>query len=247
MSCQALRHVAVDDAQRQAFDDRGLADAGLADQHGIIFRAPRQHLDGAADFLVAADHGIELAISCGLGEITGVFLQRVVGILRRGRVGGAALAQSLDRRIKRLRRDPGLAENFSRLAGLFEREREQEPLDRDITVAGLFTGLLGGLEHPRQGRIEIDLPGPAAGNLRPLGERRLGRRQRGARIAAGAIDQSGREPFRVVEQDFQQMFGGELLVPLALRERLCRLDETAAAVGIFLEIHDPSLGLFRRL
>ena len=140
-----------------------------------------------------------------------------------------------------------MAENFSGFAGLFEREREQEPLDRDITVAGLFTGLLGGLEHARQGRIEINLPGPAAGNLRPLGERRLGRRKRGARIAAGAVDQTGRRAFGVVEQDLQQMFGGELLVPLALRERLGRLHETAAAVGIFLEIHGPSLGLFRRL
>jgi hypothetical protein len=33
------------------------------------------------------------------------------------------------------------------------------------------------------------------------------------------------------------MFGGELRVSLALRERLGRLDETAAAVGIFLEVH----------
>jgi hypothetical protein len=31
-------------------------------------------------------------------------------------------------------------------------------------------------------------------------------------------------------------------VSLALRERLGRLDETAAAVGIFLEIHVLSLG-----
>ena len=53
---QAFRHVAIDDAQRQALDDRGLADAGLADQHGIVLGAAGQHLDGAADFLVAADH-----------------------------------------------------------------------------------------------------------------------------------------------------------------------------------------------
>ena len=42
------------------------------------------------------------------------------------------------------------------------------------------------------------------------------------------------------------MFGRKLLVSLALRERLGRLNETAAAVGIFVEIHVPSLGLFRR-
>ena len=37
---QAFRHVALDDAQRQTFGDRRLADAGLADQHGVILRAP---------------------------------------------------------------------------------------------------------------------------------------------------------------------------------------------------------------
>ena len=37
---EAFRHVAVDDAQRQALDDRGLADARLADQHRIVLGAP---------------------------------------------------------------------------------------------------------------------------------------------------------------------------------------------------------------
>ncbi len=64
MSFEAVGHVAVDDAQRQTFDDGGLADAGLADQHRIVLGAARQHLDGAADFLVAADHRIELAVAC---------------------------------------------------------------------------------------------------------------------------------------------------------------------------------------
>ena len=88
---QALRHVAVDDAQRQALDDRGLADAGLADQHRIVLGPARQHLDGAADFLVAADHRIKLAVACGLGEIARIFLQRVISVLRRRAIRRAAL------------------------------------------------------------------------------------------------------------------------------------------------------------
>ena len=36
---QALGHFAVDDALREAFDDGGLADAGLADQHGVVLGA----------------------------------------------------------------------------------------------------------------------------------------------------------------------------------------------------------------
>ena len=55
-------HVAGDDALREPLDDRGLADAGLADQHGIVLRAAREHLDHAADLLVAADHRVELAL-----------------------------------------------------------------------------------------------------------------------------------------------------------------------------------------
>src|ERR1043166_9715626 len=58
-----------------------------------------------------------------------------------------------------------------------------------------------------------------------------------AGAAAGAVDQAGRQPFRVVEQDFQQMFGGELLVALAEGQRLRGLHETAGAVRVFLDIH----------
>jgi hypothetical protein len=88
---QAFGHVAIDDAQRQAFDDRGLADAGLADQHRVVLGAG-QDLDGAADFLVAADHRIELALARRLGQVAGVLLQRLRRF-RPGAVGGAAAAQ----------------------------------------------------------------------------------------------------------------------------------------------------------
>ncbi len=81
---QALRHVAIDDAQRQALGDGGLADAGLADQDGIVLGPARQHLDGAADLLVAADDRIELAVARSLGQVAGIFLQRVIGVLGRG-------------------------------------------------------------------------------------------------------------------------------------------------------------------
>ena len=61
LALERLGHFAVDDALRQAFDDRGLAHAGLADQHRIVLGAPLQDLDHAADLVVAADHRIELA------------------------------------------------------------------------------------------------------------------------------------------------------------------------------------------
>ena len=81
---EALRHVALDDAVGQALDDGGLADARLADQHRIVLGAARQHLDGAPDLLVAADHRIELALGGGLGEVAGVALERIIGLLGAG-------------------------------------------------------------------------------------------------------------------------------------------------------------------
>ena len=101
---EALRHVAIDDAEREALDDRGLADAGLADQHRVVLGAAGEHLDGAADLLVAADHRVELAVAGLRGEVAGVFLQRVILVLGRGGIGRPALPDLLDRGVERLRR-----------------------------------------------------------------------------------------------------------------------------------------------
>ena len=86
---QRLGHVLGDDALGQALDDRRLADAGLADQHGVVLGAPREHLDDAADLLVAADHRVELAGLGDLGQIAPEALQRALLLLGglRGGVG----------------------------------------------------------------------------------------------------------------------------------------------------------------
>ena len=46
---KALRHVALDDAQRQALGDRRLADAGFTDQDGVVLGPPLQNLNSGAD------------------------------------------------------------------------------------------------------------------------------------------------------------------------------------------------------
>ena len=99
----------------EAFDDRRLADAGLADENRIVLGAARQDLDRAPDFLVAADHRIELACARCFREVARVFLQRFIGVFGARVVGGAALAQFLDRGVERLRRDAGVGEDLSRL------------------------------------------------------------------------------------------------------------------------------------
>ena len=121
--------------------------------------------------------GSSLPSRAACGEVAGVFLQRVIGVLGRLRVGGAALAQRLDRGVEVLRRDAGPRQDLAGLAVLLEREREQQPLDGDEAVAGLLGDLLGVVEQPRGRGRQIDLAGAAAGHLRHLAERRLDRRQ----------------------------------------------------------------------
>ena len=102
---EGLGYVPLDDALRQPLDDRGLSDAGFADQDRIILGAAREHLDGAADFLVATDDRIELVLPRLLGEVAGVLLERLVALLGRGTVGFASLANVLDRLSEALRGD----------------------------------------------------------------------------------------------------------------------------------------------
>ena len=236
---EAFGHVAVDDAQRETFRDRGLADAGLADQHGVVLCAPRQHLHGAADLLVAADHGIELALARGVGEVARILPQRVVGVLGRGVVGGAALAQVLDGAVQRLRRRAGIGDDLGSLGALVQGQRQQQPLHGDVAVAGLLSDLLGLVEHARRRRRQIGLAGVAL-HLGQLAQRQLGALQRVARASPRLVDEAGGEPLGIVEQHLQQVLGRELRVALAHGEALRALDESACALGVFLDVHSSS-------
>ena len=161
LSLQPLRHVAVDDAERQPLHDGGLADAGLADQHGVVLGAARQDLDGPPDLLVAPDHGVELAVPRRLGQVAGVAAQRLIALLGRGAVGGAALADLGDGGLQLLRGDARGAQRLGRLAPVGG-ERQQQPLGGDEGVA---RGL-GPCPRPRP----APAPGPAscrAGPSRP--------------------------------------------------------------------------------
>ena len=97
---QARGHVARDDALRQPFDDGRLARAGLADEHRVVLRAARQHLNGAADFLGTPDDRVQLALARLLGQVLAVLLERFeLGfflLLRHARVAAELFVGGLD-------------------------------------------------------------------------------------------------------------------------------------------------------
>ena len=92
---QRLGHVAVDDALGEALDDGGLAHAGLADEHRVVLGAAGEHLDDAADLVVAADHRVELALAGELGQVAAVLLERLVAVLGVGVVDPLVAADVL--------------------------------------------------------------------------------------------------------------------------------------------------------
>ena len=153
---QALGDVAAHDALREALDDRGLADAGLADEDRVVLRAARQDLDHAADLLVAADDRVDLALARELGEVAAVLLEDLVLVLR-VRVGHALVAADvLQRGQHALVRD---AEALQRLPGVavVGGHREQQVLGGDVLVAERLRLLLRLLEHAAQARGRADL------------------------------------------------------------------------------------------
>ena len=85
-----LRHVAHDDAAREALGDGGLADAGVAHEQRVVLLPPAQHLDGALDLGPAADQRIDAACPRLLIQVDAIDLERI----------GAALllVAALDRR-----------------------------------------------------------------------------------------------------------------------------------------------------
>ena len=66
---QQFRHVPVDHPLGKALHDRRFADAGLAEEHGIVFGAAAEDLDRPLDFFFTADHGVELALPGQFGEV----------------------------------------------------------------------------------------------------------------------------------------------------------------------------------
>ena len=70
-----IGHVVADDLLREPFDDRRLAHARLADEHGVVLRAAGEDLDDALDLLLAPDDRIELGLAGELGEIAGELVE----------------------------------------------------------------------------------------------------------------------------------------------------------------------------
>ena len=79
---QRIRHIPAHHTTRQAFGNRRFAHARLADQHGIILCAPRQHLHHAANLIIPSNHRINFPFPRQSCEVLAILLQGLKFIFR---------------------------------------------------------------------------------------------------------------------------------------------------------------------
>jgi hypothetical protein len=87
-----FRDILLCNAQRKAFRDCRLTDAGFADQYGVILGTSRENLNDALDFRGSSDNRIDLVISSVLGKVATEFIE--------GWRAGALRASSLLTRLR---------------------------------------------------------------------------------------------------------------------------------------------------
>ena len=123
LALQLLRHLTTHDTPGQAFDDRILADAGIAEQNGVVLGPTRQHGDHASNLVLPTDEGVELVERRRLGEVVCELTQNreplcYVVLLRSYGSDVLVLANGCTRTVKFLRRDAQVAHDAPDLCGL---------------------------------------------------------------------------------------------------------------------------------
>ncbi len=153
---QALGHVPAHDALGKALGDRSLADAGLADEDGVVLGLARQDADHTTDLLVAADHRVHLVLARELHEVAAVAAQRLVGGLGVGTLHALVAAHLLECVQERGLGHVHLRERVLEHAP-GRQQREEQVLHRDVLVAHGSSLLLGSGHHRREFLCQVDL------------------------------------------------------------------------------------------
>ena len=78
---KSLGHVAAHDALGKALGDGGLADARLADEHGVVLRLAREYAHDVSYLRVPAYDRVELVVSGALDKVGAVLRQSVIAVL----------------------------------------------------------------------------------------------------------------------------------------------------------------------
>ncbi len=209
-----------DDAPRQPFGDRGLANAGFPDQQRVILAPPAQRLHHALQFAVAADQRVDLARQRHGIEIERVALERAAGLgfmlafgvgLALRRRGLRHLADAVRNEVHDI--EPGhalLVQEVDRVGILLAENRDQHVGPGHFLLARRLHVQDGALDHALEAERGLGIDLVARQDGRVLGHE-IGKElpQIVDVRGTGAQHFGGR---RIVEQGQQQMLHGNKLV-----------------------------------
>ncbi len=245
---QRLGHVAEIDLLSEAFGDRGLADAGLADERRVVLGPPAEDLDDALDLQLAPDHRVELVAARELGEVAAELIQqgRLGRLLRRRlRLGLSArvVQQALDLRAHLVQGRAEVLEHVCGDALAFDEQAEQQVLGADVVVAHPARFLEGDLDHLLDARGRNDLldDDPLVAT-----EHRLDRLSDLADLHPKVVQHLGSEPLAFAKKAQEKVFSSDVAVvgPFCffLRERQNLLGSLSKSLKRIHGAHvDPSL------
>ena len=242
LALQGLGDVVLDDLLRQPLDDGRLADAGLADEHGVVLRAAGEHLHHALDLAVATDDRVELVVPGELGEVAPELVEhrrsgRALGARGPGRDGGSLAALVAREQLDDLLADAGQvgAEADEDLGGdalALADETEQHVLGADVVVAELqrlSQRELEDLLRPRRERRR-------AGRGRPGGtDRLLDLLAYGLERDAEGLERLRGESLALVDEAEQDVLGPDEAVVQKARFLLSQDQHPACPIGESLE------------
>ena len=175
-----------------------------------------QHLNGATNFIVATNHGVELAHAGTLGQIEGVFFEGFALAFAFSTVHGLATTHSVDGRFHGFAGQAILFGNFGGLRFAVG-QCQQEQLAGDELVTALDGFFLGGLHQLGQILANADLV--VALHLRQLLDGIFRRRAHRCHIGTGALQQR-LGAIVLAQHGRQQVQGVDVRVVIAQRQAL---------------------------
>ncbi len=250
---QQLRHLVGRDALGESLDDRGLADARLADQHRVVLRAAREDLHHALDLVLAADDRVELALARLLGQVATELVEQLGALLGLGlcarslRLAPAGAATRAREHADDLVADllgvgVEVEQDARGDALVLAHETEQDVLGADVVVPERERLAQRELEHLLGARREWDLAG------RDLVALADDARHLRAHLFDGdvePVEHARGEPLLLAQQAEQDVLGADVVVLEGPGLVLCKDDDLAGPFGESFEHCDgpPFLGV----
>ena len=235
---QPVRHVAADYTLSQALGYGRLADAGFADEHGVVLRLTREDADDVPYLAVTADDGVELLLTRALHEVGAVFRQGVVAVLRVVAGHGAGLDLG-ECGVEGFARDAVVGEYLAHRRAALGEHAEHQVLDGDVLVAQLLRRLLGKAQQLARLGGGVDLAA-AAGDLGQLGDLGVQLTQHGVAVRTHLGEQRADEAAVLVDKGVEQVSRGEVLVLVLLSHRLSGVYGFNCLLSEFFSVHKRS-------